>query len=173
MVMAALTFTPVGKGAQLMKEMPWVARSLNIAKESRVLKRLAAGAKVAKRVVPKLKKAKAVEEGAEATERGAAELLSFTGGNFRENLARLTGVKPEGSQAHHIFPQKFRDLFNRSGINVDDPHYGAWWEQPIHGQASYQYNLDWQNLFRSNPSRDQILQFGREQARKYGFQVHF
>ncbi|MBN1206566.1 MAG: hypothetical protein JXB05_16890 [Myxococcaceae bacterium] len=36
---------------------------------------------------------------------------SFTEGNFRENLARLTGRMPEDAHAHHVFPHVLAEKF--------------------------------------------------------------
>jgi hypothetical protein len=52
-------------------------------------------------------------------EKGAGNgFKPFTADNFRENLARLTGQKPDGAHAHHVFPQALEKRFNRAGIAV-------------------------------------------------------
>ncbi|HYV46080.1 MAG TPA: hypothetical protein VFA20_14520 [Myxococcaceae bacterium] len=103
------------------------------------------------------------------------KLRGFTEDNFRENLGRLTGHVPEGTDAHHVLPQEFRSQCRRAGINIDDPRYGAWWERTAHQQASSAYNNEWRKFFRNNPSpsAEQILQFGREMAAEYGLHVDF
>jgi RHS repeat-associated protein len=98
---------------------------------------------------------------------------SFTQRNFRENLTRLTGRAPDGAQAHHIFPVKFEGKFKEAGINIHDPKYGAWWNTSGHKQAAHDYNAAWQEFFRTNPSSEQIKQFGRDIAKKYALDVHF
>jgi hypothetical protein len=98
---------------------------------------------------------------------------SFTESNFRENLARLTGKLPDDAHAHHVFPQALADRFEKAGINVHDPRFGAWWDQSTHLKKSFQYTQRWRKLLSQNPTREQILQFGRELAREYGFQVHY
>ena len=63
------------------------------------------------------------------------KLLAFTRRNFRENLMRLTGETSEdivGLEAHHVLPVKFEYDFAQIGINVHDPHFGAWVEAPAH-----------------------------------------
>jgi hypothetical protein len=97
----------------------------------------------------------------------------FTEGNFRENLTRLTGKVPEDAHAHHVFPQSLADKFEKVGINVHDPRFGAWWDRASHLKNSYQYNLRWGRLLADNPSRAQILQFGRALANEYGFQINY
>jgi hypothetical protein len=104
-----------------------------------------------------------------------ARLRALTAGNFRTNLGRLTSGIPEGTQAHHVFPQKFAEQFGRSGINIHDPRFGAWWEAGAHGQAVSAYNRDWGEFFRANPTPtvEQALQFGREISARYGLTVGF
>ncbi len=97
----------------------------------------------------------------------------FTEGNFRENLARLTGRMPEDAHAHHVFPQKLADLFEELGINVQDPRFGAWWERSTHLKNADRYNKRWVDFMGKRPTFEQVLQFARELAREYGFQVNF
>lgn len=98
----------------------------------------------------------------------------FTDGNFRENLARLTGKMPEGAHAHHVFPQQFIKDFLRKGINIHDPRFGSWWERTSHLRRSFEYNTRWQEfLSLKNPTVEEILQFGRELGGEFGFQIHF
>jgi hypothetical protein len=100
---------------------------------------------------------------------------SFTEDHFRENLARLTGQLPADSHAHHVFPQQFADKFQKAGLNIHDPKFGAWWERSSHLKKAAAYNERWRRfLFQKPiPTLEQILQFGRELAREYEFQVHY
>ena len=102
-----------------------------------------------------------------------AKLRVLTAGNFRTNLGRLTGRIPEGSQAHHVFPQRFAEQFGKSGINIHDPRFGAWWEAGAHQRASPAYNQAWERFLQSNPSTEQILQFGRQLSGQYGLHIGF
>ena len=104
---------------------------------------------------------------------GGDGFTPFTERNFRENLARLTGKVPEGAHAHHVFPQKLAEKFRAAGINVHDPRFGAWWERSAHLKKSFEYLRLWEEFFESSRSREQILQFGREMAGRYEFQVYF
>jgi hypothetical protein len=103
------------------------------------------------------------------------ELRAFTEDNFRANLARLTGIDPEGAQAHHVFPQKFAKQFKAAGINIHDPRFGAWWETKAHQRLSSAYNAEWEDLLGNKPppSLDLILQFGRKISAKHGLRVSF
>jgi RHS repeat-associated protein len=72
-------------------------------------------------------------------------------------------TKPE---AHHDLPQKFRDRFERRGIDIDDPQYGRWVEgSPVgrHQNWSAEFNREWEDFFRRNPnaSKADILEFMR------------
>jgi hypothetical protein len=112
-------------------------------------------------------------QGSGATKGPGGGFKSFTEGNFRENLARLTGRMPEGAHAHHVFPQKLAKRFQEAGINVHDPKFGAWWERSNHLKNATEYTRRWEEFFRHNPSFEQILQNGRALANEYGFQVNF
>ena len=97
----------------------------------------------------------------------------FTEGNFRENLARLTGKMPADSHAHHVFPRLLAEEFQKVGINVHDPRFGAWWNRTDHLKKAYEYTLQWEEFLFKNPTREQILHFGRYLANKYGFQINY
>jgi len=106
--------------------------------------------------------------------RGSSDTLrSFTSANFRENLGRLTGSIPFGSQAHHVFPQKFAERFEKLGINVHDPRFGAWWDAVEHGAHSRAYNDVWQGFFQGNPTQQGALDLARDLSSRYGYGVNF
>jgi hypothetical protein len=116
--------------------------------------------------------------GSESGNSGAGKLAgggfkSFTEGNFRENLARLTGRMPDDAHAHHAFPKSLAEQFEKAGINVHDPRFGAWWDRASHLKNSYEYTQLWRDFLSRKPTREQILQFGRELANKYGFQINY
>jgi hypothetical protein len=87
-----------------------------------------------------------------ATKGAGGGFKAFTEANFRENLSRLTGERPE---------------------NVHDPRFGAWWEKSSHLKKSVQYSLKWQKFLEDPRTFDEILQYGRDLAGDYGFQVYF
>ncbi len=113
------------------------------------------------------------DEGSGASKKAGGGLKPFTESNFRENLARLTGRMPEEAHAHHVFPQKLAKTFQRVGINVHDPKYGAWWEGSSHLKKAAEYTLKWEKFFERDRTVEEILQFGRELGETYGFQVNF
>ncbi len=101
---------------------------------------------------------------------------SFSKGSFRNRLANLTETNPADTQAHHIFPQKFEERISElSGgyIDVNDAKYGSWWKTTDHLRNAWKYNKEFEEFLRKSPNRDQILNFGREQAKKYGRTIHF
>ncbi len=116
---------------------------------------------------------KAPDEGSGSSQEAGGGFKPFTEGNFRENLARLTGRMPKGAHAHHVFPQQFERQFRNAGINVHDPKYGAWWEQSNHLKNAAKYNWRWKELLDLKPTFEQILQFGRELGGEFGFQVNY
>lgn len=111
--------------------------------------------------------------GGQAAKAGAQQFKPFTSANFRENLGRLTGGIPDHAQAHHIFPQRFVERFERAGINIHEPRYGAWWRSGAHQKSAAAYNAEWRRFLDTSPSTEQILQFGRDLAREYGLTIHF
>jgi len=105
------------------------------------------------------------------------KFLKFTEDNFRENLKRFTGTNPgKLHEAHHTIPKAFEKILSMDyGINVHDPKYGIWIEKSLHNHLHKNefYNQVWWGHIRGNPSHDEILQFGRDIMKKYGFQTNF
>jgi len=97
----------------------------------------------------------------------------FTEGNFRENLARLTGELPAESHAHHVFPQKLAKEFGELSINVHDPKFGAWWGRSSHLKKAAEYTRKWEEFIVGEPTLEQVLQYGRDLGVEYGFKVNF
>jgi hypothetical protein len=104
---------------------------------------------------------------------------SFTKDSFRSNLALRTGVNPKGFDAHHVLPQKFEKNFNRAGVDIHNPEYGAWWQSSKaagdHQTFAAEYNNRWSEFFRSNnnPTVNQIKDFGRKVSSDYGIKTTF
>jgi len=101
------------------------------------------------------------------------ELVSFTYRNFRKNLGRLTGGVPDAMDAHHVFPNKFIDEFKEIGININDPHLGAWWDAADHRRKAYEYNKVWEEFFKGQGNAEQAFDKARELAGKYDFSLNF
>jgi hypothetical protein len=110
--------------------------------------------------------------GATVAAHGAARgYRALTYNNFRHNLGRYTGKVPANSQAHHVFPQKYRDIFLNKGINVNDPRFGVWWNSTDHLNNAYKYNMEWGKFLRTNPTTMQIFDKGRSMMLDHGIHV--
>lgn len=107
----------------------------------------------------------------------AKNYLAFTKRNCRYNLGVLTGKTPPGSQAHHVFPQQFREKFLQAGINIDHPQHMLWCNIPLHQSihGAGQYNARWEAFFIENkaPTGSQILETGKRMMREYGLTTNF
>ncbi len=115
-----------------------------------------------------------VDRAAEAVEVGKVASYAGRGTSFRSDLIALTGENPgKLAQAHHVFPNKFGQLFLDAGIDVNRAEYGAWWETGDHLAKARGYNLRWGEFFKGSPTRDEILDYGRELAGSYGFKVNY
>jgi hypothetical protein len=99
---------------------------------------------------------------------------SYSAGNFRSNLSKLTGQNPGNADAHHVFPQKFVENFGELGIDIHDPRYGAWWDSAAHAQNSAAYNQEWAGFFRqTGRSAADAMQFASDLADRYGYSLNF
>jgi hypothetical protein len=100
---------------------------------------------------------------------------SFTSNNFRHNLGLLTGNMPVNSQAHHLFPQAFRNFFSKIGLNIDNPAYGTWWTTLDHQKNAKIYNNLWREFIEKNPNAtvQEVLNEGKKIASQYGLTTHF
>ena len=100
---------------------------------------------------------------------------AFTSLNFRENLTRFTGNTPQGFDAHHILPQKFQSQFEKAGVNIHDPKYGAWWGASEHRGKAYEYNKSWDQFFSENtsPTVEQVENKAREVAKEFDIEANF
>ena len=109
-------------------------------------------------------------------EAGEQAFKSFASWNFRENLRRLTGKGLDdivGMEAHHVLPQEFAPDFAKAGINIHDPVFGSWVDASAHRSWSYTYNEQWRKFLAQTRTREEILNFARDLAKEYKFDVHF
>ena len=78
-----------------------------------------------------------------------------------------------------MFPVEHLKKFEEAGININDPHYGAWWEKTGHRKNAYEYNKEWERFFKSylekgtTATLEEIMKQGRLLAEKYGFEIIF
>ncbi|MDP5276148.1 VWA domain-containing protein [Chengkuizengella axinellae] len=134
---------------------------------------------------------KFIEEGEElkSTLSKNSSPLTFTAGNYRENLKRLFGWKPDGKipagkfNAHHIFPQHVFDpsknpenfkIIDDVGLNINDPRLMDFWVGD-HQKFAGAYNDAWEEFLEDPHNRnvESIIQFGREIMEEYGFETRF
>lgn len=110
-----------------------------------------------------------------ATSQVPTDYMPYTKDYYRHNLKKFTNQSPSRNiDAHHIFPQKFRKEFAETGINIDDPKYLTWWEKVPHRRASRQYQDFWYDfLYYRNPTKEQILDKGREFTIEKGLDVYY
>lgn len=50
---------------------------------------------------------------------------------------------------------------------------GTWWETMSHQKNAYDYNAVWESFLNANPSKSEIIKFGRDLMKQYGFSVNF
>jgi hypothetical protein len=108
---------------------------------------------------------------------GLKGFKSFTQRNFRANLQILTKNSIDASmEAHHVLPQKYKDIFLAKGINIHEPRLGTWWEKINHRENAKTYNLAWENFIRyenPNATTSEILEKGRQLMLEYGMHVNY
>ena len=97
----------------------------------------------------------------------------FNARNFRKNLLNRT-PKPQGmkaAQAHHVLPQALEDTFNKLGINVHDPKWGAWVEGGTHQSWTRSYQDAWVQWLGDNPyaTIEQVEAQASTLAEMYGY----
>lgn len=103
-------------------------------------------------------------------------LQGFTESNYREGLLRLTGQTKEevqGLEAHHVFPQEFKDLFEEAGIEtIHDPRYLVWVDES-HKAWTYDYSRAWESFLRGHPDAtvEEVLEEGQKLASEFGYKV--
>lgn len=73
-----------------------------------------------------------------------------------------------------IFDDKWRKAFGDK-TQIHNPDYLTWWESSDHLNKRVAYENDWTNFFRNYPdaSKQDILNYGRQLAQKYGLTIHF
>ena len=80
------------------------------------------------------------------------------------------------AEAHHVLPVKFNKWFTERGINnIHDPRFGTWVDKISHQKWSYEYNKLWETFRENNyyASPEEIIDFAKGLAKKYGFDLDF
>ena len=60
-----------------------------------------------------------------------------------KNMIKEGQTLSSNEDAHHLFPQKFRDKFSKIGINVDDASNGLALDKALHRKHAQMYNKMW------------------------------
>ena len=81
----------------------------------------------------------------------AGVLVHNTCRNYRNRAKQYYKTEAIGQDAHHIFPQRFRDYFDAVGINIDDPWNISFIDSSLHRGKSYAYNALWRDFISNNP----------------------
>gem|GEM_PF-2752913 len=101
----------------------------------------------------------------------------FTENNYRKALIKHTGGKNPGKafQAHHVFPQEFKDIFKDTDFTIHDPRFMAWWESGSHQEHALAYNQAWRIWFRDhpNPTPEQTIQAAQDIMANFGRTADF
>ena len=89
--------------------------------------------------------------------------------NYRQVLMKATGKKGIGYEAHHTLPQKYREKFEKLGINIDAPGNVVWREAKNHRKKSNALTKEWNDFIRDNqfPSKAQVYKFRNSMEKKY------
>lgn len=104
-------------------------------------------------------------------------LSKFTENNYREGLMRLTGRtsdEVQAMEAHHVFPQGFREKFEKAGIeNIHDARLLVWVDRAEHQASSRDYSEAWRTFFEEKPDAvlEDVLKEGERLAGDFGYKV--
>lgn len=71
--------------------------------------------------------------------------------NYRKSAKQYYNTDAIKQDAHHIFPQRFRNYFEARGIKIDDPWNITFIDSSLHRSKSYAYNALWRDFIRNNP----------------------
>lgn len=91
----------------------------------------------------------------------------------RSKLAKKTGISGEGMDAHHIFPQAFKEQFQALEIDINDTKFLTWIESNYHRHFSYAYNMAWQKFFDSGATYDGAFEMVKALASDFFFLLNF
>uniref|UniRef100_UPI000E9E2DFD hypothetical protein n=1 Tax=Prevotella sp. AM42-24 TaxID=2293125 RepID=UPI000E9E2DFD len=90
--------------------------------------------------------------------------------NYRSVLQKATGKIGKGYEAHHTLPQKYRQQFEKLGINIDEPGNVVWREANGHRKKSNALTRNWDNFMinhKGKPTKTQVTNFRDQLEKKY------
>ena len=89
------------------------------------------------------------------------KVITATKSTYRKALQQATGKLGKGYEAHHTLPQKYRDKFEKLGINIDEPGNVVWRTTEGHRAKNTEHGKEWDEFFKDNPSptKEQVIEF--------------
>lgn len=66
-----------------------------------------------------------------------------------KNMEKSGNVGMKGQDAHHLFPQQFREEFLSKDILIDDAANGIWLDSGLHRSGARAYNKAWEKVINS------------------------
>ena len=90
------------------------------------------------------------------------KVITATKSTYRQALQKATGKLGKGYEAHHTLPQKYRNRFEKLGINIDNPEHVVWRKSEGHRAKSAEHTKAWDEFFANpankNCTKEQVLQ---------------
>ena len=89
------------------------------------------------------------------------KVITATKSTYRQALQKATGKLGKGYEAHHTLPQKYRNRFEKLGINIDNPEHVVWRKSEGHRAKNAEHGKEWDTFFKENPSptKEQVIEF--------------
>ena len=87
-------------------------------------------------------------------------IATATKNTYRQALQKATGKIGKGYEAHHTLPQKYRNDFEKLGINIDEPGNVVWRKSEGHRAKNAEHGKAWDEFFKNSPTptKEQVLQ---------------
>lgn len=85
-------------------------------------------------------------------------------------MANAYGDPGPDYDAHHNYPQKFREQFESAGIDIDAAENGTWVQLNEHRSGAKSYNTIWEEQFEMwgrNFPKEMIENFFKSLTRKW------
>ena len=80
-----------------------------------------------------------------------------------KNMEKSGNVGKTGQDAHHLFPQKFRNKFKKMNIDIDDANLGRWMDASKHRSGAKAYNKLWQEALEAGKvNKTNAIEFAEE-----------
>ena len=77
--------------------------------------------------------------------------------NYRRALQDATGKIGKGYEAHHTLPQKYRDQFEKLGINIDNPGNVVWRKTENHRAGNAKHTKAWEKFWNKEREENKAI----------------